>query len=174
LKKVEKDKILETEKVSCSIYWLKINMNTNITQKSIVFGSTLGAMIGALVGAAFGAITVTLNGILIGLTSGLVLGILTGILTAALTVKTAGTTGGVSVGAYTGMAFGAVIGTIIGALIPDSVRMSARTQNLPVLDALIAGRFETAVLISFLLCVLGTAVGAWVAGRNLIPRKLDR
>ena len=44
---------------------------------------------------------------------------------------------------------------------------------MPVLDALVIGRFETIVLFSFLLCVLGTMVGAWVSGRNLIPRKLS-
>jgi len=64
-----------------------------------------------------------------------------------------------------------VLGGFLGVLIPESVRMSANTQQSPMLDALTAGRFETAVLVSFLLCVLGTAVGAWVAGRNFVPRK---
>lgn len=149
-------------------------MDKDVLPRSLRFGGGLGAIIGALIGTGSGAITATLNGVLIGLVSGLVLGLLTGLLTSALAVKTAGTTGGVSVGAYTGMGLGAVIGAVIGALIPESVRMSANTQNLPVLDALVASRFETAVLISFLLAVLGTAVGGWVAGRNLAPGKSDR
>ena len=147
-------------------------MKNNLMQSSILFCGLVGSVGGILIGAAFGAITTTLNGILVGAAAGLLFGILTGILTAALTVKTAGATGGVAIGAYTGMGLGAVIGAIIGALIPDSVRMSANTQNLPVLDALINGRFETAVLFAFFLCVLGTAVGAWVAGRNFVPRKV--
>lgn len=146
-------------------------MDENIKPKSIFFGSFLGAIGGTLLGAAIGSITQTLNGISIGAVTGLILGILTGIFTAVLTVRFAGTTGGVSIGAYTGMAFGAVFGIIVGALIPESVRMSANTQQSPMLDALTATGFETAVLFSFLLSVLGTAVGAWVAGRNFIPRK---
>ncbi|HSL31131.1 MAG TPA: hypothetical protein VK900_18160 [Anaerolineales bacterium] len=143
-------------------------------RRSIIFGGLLGAIFGAVIGAAFGAITTTLNGIFVGLTIGLALGILSGSLTAALTVRTAGTTGGVSVGAYTGMALGGVLGMLIGALIPTSVRMSANTQGMPVLDALTLGRFETAMLTSFLLSILGTIVGAWVGGRNLVPRNLKK
>ncbi len=148
--------------------------NTNdMMQRSITFGSFLGIAAGALIGAAAGAITATWNGVFIGIGSGAVLGLITGILTAIATVKAAGTTGGVSTGAYTGMGLGAVIGGIFGAMIPDSVRMSANTQHTPVLDALTQGRFETAVLICFLLSVLGTAVGAWIGGRNLVPRKKE-
>ena len=128
---------------------------------------------GAVVGAGLGLITRTLNGVLVGAVAGLALGILTGVLVAALAVRTAGTTEGVSVGAYTGMAFGALIGGVVGAAIPKSVLMSAGTEGMPVLDALVIGRFETVVLFSFLACVLGTMVGAWVAGRNLIPRKVN-
>lgn len=146
--------------------------SNSLMRPSIVFGGVLGAVFGAAIGAAFGAITTTVTGILVGLATGLVLGILTGTLTAALTVKTAGTTGGVSVGAYTGMALGGVLGMVIGALIPTSLRMSANTQGMPVLDALMLGRFETAMLASFLLSILGTIVGAWVGGKNLVPRKL--
>ena len=140
--------------------------------KSITLGSIVGAIFGALMGAGFGAITMTLNGILVGLAIGLVAGVVTGALTAALTVKTAGTTGGVGVGAYTGMAFGGVFGLIIGMLIPTSLRMSADTQGMPVLDALAMGRFETAMLASFLLSILATMVGAWVGGKNLVPRNV--
>ena len=143
-----------------------------IMQRSIVLGMWVGAVFGGLIGAAFGAITRTLNGILIGLFIGLILGVVTGALTAALTVKTAGTTGGIGVGYFTGMVFGGFFGMILGALIPTSLRMSAHTQGLPVLDALASGRFETAMLTGFLLSILGTMVGTWVGGKNLIPRNL--
>jgi MFS family permease len=139
-------------------------------RSSAVFGMGLGAWMGALLGAAAGAITVSWNGVLVGAGVGLTLGILTGALTGLATAKTAGATGGVSFGAYTGMGLGAVIGAILGALIPDAWRMAVNTQHTPVLDALTQGRFETAVLICFALSILGTAVGAWVSGRNFIPR----
>ena len=71
-----------------------------------------------------------------------------------------------------GAVTGAVFGMMIGALIPASVRMSANTEGMPVLDALVMGRFETAVLFSFLLSILATMVGAWVGGKNLVPRNL--
>lgn len=155
--------------------WIKRTLiEKPMMQKSIALGSMLGITFGAVIGAGFGAITATLNGILIGLLIGLALGILTGVLTAALTVRTAGTTGGVSVGAYTGMAFGAVFGMIIGVLIPESLRMSANTEGMPVLDALVMGRFETAILTSFLLSILATIVGGWVGGKNLVPRDLKQ
>lgn len=143
-----------------------------IMRNSIVLGSTVGAIFGALIGAGFGAVTRTLPGILVGLMIGLLLGIITGACTAALTVKTAGTTGGIGVGYFTGMVFGGVFGMILGALIPTSLRMSANTQGMPVLDALMLGRFETAMLVSFLLSILGTMVGTWVGGKNLVPRNL--
>jgi len=66
----------------------------------------------------------------------------------------------------------AILGLIVGALIPPSLRMSANTQGMPVLDALMMGRFETAMLTSFLLSILGTMVGVWIGGKNLIPRNL--
>jgi hypothetical protein len=69
---------------------------------------------------------------------------------------------------------GAVLGIVIGILIPTSLRMSANTQGMPVLDALTLSRFETAVFFCFFLSILGTAVGAWVSGRNFIPRKLEK
>lgn len=153
--------------------WMKKSLKEpSMMQKSIILGAVIGSIFGALIGAGFGTIAMTLNGILTGLAIGLVLGVLTGILTAALTVKTAGATGGVSVGAYTGMAFGAVFGMVVGALVPTSLRVSANTQGLPVLDALAMGRFETAILGSFLLSILGTMVGAWIGGKNLAPRNL--
>lgn len=146
----------------------------DLMRKSVLFGSVLGITFGALTGAGLGAITRNLNGILIGLAIGLVLGLFTGAVTAALTVKTAGTTGGVGVGYYTGMLFGGFFGTILGALIPTSVRVSAHTEDLPVLDALAAGRFETAILTGFILSILATMIGVWIGGRNYVPRDLKR
>jgi hypothetical protein len=154
--------------------WIKTSLLKPMMQESILFGAVLGAIAGGLIGAAFGAITVTLNGTLIGLVLGFIAGLITGTLTAALTVKTAGTTGGVSVGAYTGMLFGGAFGMLIGVLIPTSVRMSAHTDGIPVLDALAMGRFETAILTSFLLSILATIVGSWIGGKNLAPRNLQK
>ena len=153
--------------------WIEKSLTDKpITQKSIILGIALGAIFGGLIGAGFGAIMMTLNGILVGLVIGLILGIITGALTAALTVKTAGTTGGIGVGYFTGMLFGGVFGMILGALIPASLRMSANTEGMPMLDALMMGRFETAILASFLLSILATMVGAWIGGNNLVPRNL--
>ena len=143
-----------------------------ILQTSIRLGALIGTVFGALIGAGLGAMTRSFNGILIGLVTGLLLGVVTGALTAALTVKTAGTTGGIGVGYFTGMLFGGVFGMIVGVLIPPPLRMSANTQGMPVLDALMMGRFETAMLTSFLLSILGTTVGVWIGGKNLIPRNL--
>ena len=140
----------------------------SIIQTSIPLGVAIGAACGALIGAGLGAITRSLNGILIGLVIGLLLGVVTGALTAALTVKTAGTTGGIGVGYFTGMLFGGVFGMLLGALIPASLRMRAHTEGLPVLDALMMGRFETAVLASFTLSILATIVGVWIGGKNLV------
>ena len=140
----------------------------SIIQTSIPLGVVIGAIFGALIGVGLGAITRSFNGILIGLAIGLLLGIVTGALTAALTVKTAGTSGGIGVGYFTGMLFGGVFGMLLGALIPDSLRMRAHTEGLPVLDALMMGRFETAVLASFTLSILATIVGVWVGGKNLV------
>ncbi len=142
----------------------------SITKPSVVLGALIGAILGTLIGGGLGAITRSLHGILIGLVVGLVLGTLTGLLTAALTVKTAGTTGGVAVGYFTGLLFGGAFGLIVGMLIPASWRMNAHTEGLPVLDALVTGRFETATLIGFPLAILAAVVGVWVGGKNLVPR----
>lgn len=153
--------------------WIQKSLTDKpIMQKSILLGIAIGAAFGGLIGAGLGAITKSLNGILIGLLTGLILGVVTGTLTAALTVKTAGTTGGIGVGYFTGMLFGGVFGMVLGALIPTSLRMGARTEGLPVLDALVMGRFETAILLSFLLSILATIVGIWIGGKNFIPRNL--
>lgn len=153
--------------------WAKKSLaEKSITRPSIALGAFIGASCGALIGGGLGVITRSLNGILIGLLIGLVLGVVTGTLTAALTVKTAGTTGGIGVGYFTGMLFGGVFGMIIGALIPTSWRVNAHTEGLPMLDALVMGRFETAILFGFLLSILATIVGIWIGGKNLIPRNL--
>ncbi len=154
--------------------WEKESFNKSLMQKSIRLGAVIGTAFGALIGAGCGAITTTFNGILVGAIIGLVLGIVTGIPTAAVTAKMAGTTGGVGVGYFTGMVFGGVFGMFLGALIPPSLRMRAHTEGLPVLDALMLGRFETAILISFLLSILATIVGAWVAEKNLVARDLNK
>jgi hypothetical protein len=153
----------------------KVRENTkNLMRNSVAWGSVIGASVGALTGAGLGAITKTLHGILIGLAIGLVLGLITGALTAAATVKTAGTTGGVGMGYYTGTIVGGIIGLIVGALIPTSVRLSAHTQNLPVLDALAMGRFESAILFGFFLSILATIVGVWIGGKNYVPRNVKK
>ncbi|HLO17909.1 MAG TPA: hypothetical protein VK206_23975 [Anaerolineales bacterium] len=153
--------------------WIKKSFNDKpILQTSIILGTVIGGISGALIGAGLGAITRSLNGILLGLVIGLILGGVTGVLTAALTAKIAGTTGGIGVGFYIGMLFGGFFGMILGALIPPSLRMSAHTEGLPMLDALMIGRFETAMLTGFLLSTLATVVGVWVGGRNEIPRNL--
>ena len=139
----------------------------SIKQVSINLGAAIGATAGALLGAGLGAITKDLNGILIGLAIGVILGAVTGALTAALTVRSAGRTGGIGVGYFTGMIFGGIFGMILGALIPESLRMSAHTQGLPLLDALMLGSFQTAVLASFLLSIVGTIVGVCIGGKNL-------
>ena len=146
-------------------------MDKSIMQKSIIFGGFLGLIFGGILGGGLGSITGNVNGILVGLAVGVGLGILTGTLTGALTTKTAGTTGGVSIGAYTGMGFGAALGIVVGILIPTSLRMSANTQGLPVLDALTLSRFETVVFFCFFLSVLGTGIGAWISGHNLAQKK---
>lgn len=153
--------------------WEKESLTDQLIAKpSIRLGAAIGTVFGALMGAGLGAITGNLNGILTGLVIGLLLGVVTGALTAALTVKTAGTTGGVGVGYFTGMLFGGLFGMIIGVLIPTSWRLSANTEGMPVLDALMMGRLETAIMVSFALSVLGTMVGVWIGGKNQSPRNL--
>lgn len=153
--------------------WIEKSLSDKaILRTSMNWGALIGGISGTLVGTGLGAITKTLNGILIGLIIGLLLGTVTGALTAALTVKIAGRTGGIGVGFYIGMVFGGILGTTLGALIPTSLRMSAHTEGLPMLDALAMGRFETAMLTGFLLSTLATIVGVWIGGKNEIPRNL--
>ena len=153
----------------------KARQNTkNLMRNSVAWGLAIGAGVGALTGAGLGAITKTLSGIFIGLAIGLILGLITGAFTAAATVKTAGTTGGVGMGYYTGTIVGGIVGLMVGALIPTSLRLSAHTQDLPVLDALAMGRFESAILFGFFLSILATIVGVWIGGKNYVPRNLKK
>ena len=139
--------------------------------KSAIFGTGLGAILGLVLGAATGALSLTWSGVQLTGIVGLIAGALTGSLTGLISARAAGRTGGVSFGAYGGMAFGGFLGLILGAFIPASFRESIATDQMPYLTVLANGTFEMAILVSFLLACLGTAVGAWVAGRNFVPRK---
>ena len=127
-----------------------------------------------MIGVITGALSASWNGVVFSVIAGAILGLVTGAITGALTVWTAGRIGGVSSGTYTGMLFGAVFGGILGAFIPDSFRASVASLNILVLDVLTRGRFETAVLLSFLVTLVATMVGAWVGGRNLKVRDLNK
>ena len=151
--------------------WVKKAQIRSMTQSSVALGAALGMIFGGLIGVGLGAITWTLEGILAGLAIGMILGAVTGAFTAALTVRTAGTTGGVGAGYFTGLLFGGTFGMILGALLPTSLRMSAHTAGLPVLDALAIGRFATVILSGFVHSILATIVGVWIGGRNFIPRE---
>ena len=155
-----------------SIWAEKSLADKSIMRRSVSLGTLIGAVTGALMGGGLGAITRNAGGILIGLIAGLILGIVTGALTAALTVKTAGTRGGIGVGYFTGMLFGGVFGLILGSLIPTSLRIGAHTDGLPLLEAFMIGRFETATLLSFSLSILAPVVAVWISGKNLAPRNL--
>lgn len=156
-----------------SLWAQKTLAEKSIVKPSIILGACVGAVSGALIGGGLGAITKSLNGILIGLLIGLILGTVTGALTAALTVKIAGTSGGIGVGFYIGMLFGGFFGMALGALIPTSWLMSVHTEGLPMLDALMMGHFETAMLTGFLMSTLATIVGVWIGGKNEIPRSTN-
>ena len=148
--------------------------NKKLYIKSTLFGMGLGGLFGALIGAATGALSASWDGIQFGAISGIIFGAWSGALTGALIVRTVGTTGGVSIGAYTGMAFGAIFGGILGFFIPDSFRADVASLNILILQVMTQGRFETAMLLSFLLSVIATIVGAWVGGRNLKAREIGR
>jgi hypothetical protein len=148
-----------------------MNEKKQLYLKSSVFGAGLGLGFGILIGVVTGALSASWVGVQFGAIAGAVLGASTGALTGALTVRTAGQTGGVSAGAYTGMLFGALLGGVLGVFIPDSFRAGVAAFHMLILDVLTQGRFETAVLLSFLLSCIATMVGAWVSGRNLKPRE---
>jgi hypothetical protein len=153
--------------------WIKRSLTPQpLMPKSIFLGMVSGATFGALIGAGLGAITMTFTGVLVGLVTGLVSGVVAGALTAALTVKTAGRTGGIGVGYFTGLLFGGVFGMTIGALLPPSLWIRFQAEGFPILGALMRSRFEAAMLIGFLLSILGAMVGTWVGGKNLVPRNL--
>ncbi|MCB0119148.1 MAG: hypothetical protein KDD72_08975 [Anaerolineales bacterium] len=145
-------------------------VNNELYLKSSLFGAWLGLIFGVILGAATGVLSGSWSGIQFGGVVGGVIGVVTGSLTGAITVRTAGTTGGVSIGAYTGMAFGALLGLILGLFLPESFRLSVLKLDKLILNVIFSGRFEAAILVSFLLSVLATAVGAWISGRNLKPR----
>lgn len=145
-------------------------MDNKMMQRSIGLGGFIGTIAGSCLGAGAGAITMSWAGMINGAITGVILGMIIGLSTGWLTVRTGGTTGGVSVGAYTGMGLGAFIGGVFGAFIPDSVRLAANITHTPIMDTLTASTFETAFLICFLGAIAGTAVGAWVGGKNLISR----
>lgn len=154
--------------------WIKKTLvDKPIMQKSITLGTVVGAISGMLIGFGLGALTGRPSAMWIGFVIGLFVGLVTGALTGALTAKIAGTNGGIGVGYFTGMLFGGMFGMTLGMLIPDWLRTSANTHDIPVLDALMMGRFETAILLSFLLSILATTVGIWVGGKNLLPQDLE-
>jgi putative effector of murein hydrolase len=146
--------------------------NKELYLKSSIFGALIGAGFGMLIGILTGVLTSRWSGIEFGAIVGIILGLLAGSLTGAITVRVAGRTGGVSTGAYTGMVFGAILRGVLGVFIPDSFRASVAALHILVLDVMTQGRFETAVLLSFQVSILGTMVGAWVSGRNLQKRDL--
>jgi hypothetical protein len=61
---------------------------------------------------------------------------------------------------------------LLGIFMPESFRLQALALDVLIVNVIMQGRFEAAILVSFLLSVLATAVGAWVGGRNLKPRAL--
>ncbi|MCP4139829.1 MAG: hypothetical protein GY755_05980 [Chloroflexi bacterium] len=144
----------------------------SLLQQSAIFGIIIGELAGAIIGISIGFLATNLTSILLGFTAGIVFGAFTGLLIGIVVSKTAGTSGGTSVGAYSGMSVGAILGMIAGLLIPDSVRASVYALQKPMLSALALSRFETIFFISFLLSVLGTFVGVWVAGKNYEPKEL--
>lgn len=150
-------------------------MNTQpLYKKSIIFGASIGTAFGALVGAITGSLSLTWYGVLYCLAWGAGIGLVTGIVVSILAVRTAGDSGGVSYGAYAGMLAGAVIGGVFGAFIPDSFRAAIISLDNLILSVLAEGRFAIGVLMSFLVCLVGTMVGSWVAGRNFIPRDVKK
>jgi len=143
----------------------------DLTRQSAMFGAIIGEIAGALIGIATGALTMNLTAILMGFTAGILLGALTGSVIGIVVARLAGTSGGPSIGAFAGMGLGALLGTAFGLLIPDSIRMSAGTLQITLLNVITASRFETVSFFAFLLCILGAVVGVWVSGKNYRPEK---
>lgn len=145
--------------------------SASFLRQSAVLGGIVGEIGGALIGTVTGSLTMELTGTLMGFTAGIILGALVGILVGMVVGQAAGTGGGPSIGAYTGMGIGALLGAIFGFLTPDSIRFSPILLRTPVLERLAESRFETIAFFAFLLCILGTGVGVWVAGKNYRPGK---
>jgi hypothetical protein len=139
---------------------------TSLTRQSAVIGAIIGEIAGAIIGTITGSLTLDLTGALMGFTMGVILGASAGIIVGVVVSKTAGASGGPSIGAYSGMGTGAILGAIIGMFIPNAFRMSPMVLQTRVLDTLASSRFETVAFFAFLFCLLGTAVGVWVAGNN--------
>ena len=138
----------------------------SITRQSAVTGAIVGEIAGAIIGTITGALTMDLTGALMGFTVGIILGALVGIVVGMVVSKTAGANGGPSIGAYSGMGTGAILGAMIGMFVPNALRMSPMILQTRILETLASSRFETIAFFAFLVCLLGTAVGVWVAGRN--------
>jgi len=144
---------------------------TSITRKSAMLGGIVGEISGAILGTVTGSLTGDLTGTLLGFTAGVILGALAGILVGLVAGKLAGTSGGPSIGAFSGMGFGAFLGMLIGVLTPNSIRFSPLLINTPVLETFASSRFETVAFFAFTFCILGTAIGVWVAGMNYKSKK---
>lgn len=138
----------------------------SLTRQSAVLGGIIGEITGAIIGTITGALTMDLTGALMGFTVGVILGALAGIVVGMVVSKTAGANGGPSIGAYSGMGVGAILGVMIGMIAPNALRMSPMILQTRVLETLASSRFETIAFFAFLVCLLGTAVGVWVAGKN--------
>jgi len=145
--------------------------SASLIRQSAVLGGIVGEIGGALIGTVTGSLTLDLTGTLMGFTAGVILGALVGTLVGMVVGKIAGEIGGPSIGAYTGMGTGALLGAIYGYLMPDSIRFSSILMRTPMLETLASSRFETIAFFAFLVCLLGTAVGVWVAGKNYRPGK---
>ena len=143
-----------------------------LLQQSAVLGIIIGEIVGAIVGTTIGFLATNLTSILLGFTAGVILGALAGLLTGIVVSKAAGTSGGTSIGAYSGMGVGALLGIIAGLLIPGSIRTSVYALHAPMLSAVALSRFEIISFFAFLLCILGTVVGVWVAGKNYEPKRI--
>jgi len=69
--------------------------------------------------------------------------------------------------------FSVAVGLIFGIFLPVSFRLNVLALDVLILNVIFSGRFEAAILISFLLSILATAIGAWIGGRNLKPREVE-
>lgn len=149
----------------------EVTRKADLTNQSALYGGIVGELTGAVLGTITGSFAGTLTGVLMGFTIGVLLGAFSGFMIGLIVNFTAGTKGGPSIGAYTGMGSGALLGGAFGMLIPEAWRMSANTLHTPILNALTSSRFETVVLLSFLVCILGMIVGVWVSAKSYAPER---